>query len=496
MPISLLNNNGWREVTHAKNWSSDPPRMLFFCPTPLSSQSDREMLRRVKNATSQRLPQLRAQGDKRTPTVVNSVMLDVRHGCLNKAETAQRWRRFAEKSSGCSSSRIAIPQSFVLPLECPAFLASVRARAVSWMIKPTSSYHGAGIVHLTRAQALEQTEALCGRRGLRNATIAQEYIEALPIEGGYKFDLRAYLLITARASPYSPSIAAYYHRGIARRSDTKYDARSSSTNVHVTNARSQHSKGASARSHFLSFARVGRALTDEHGFREDHMRRVVPAQMRALMRFVVKSLADIGRNCSKRGFGRTVSEGVGGFHLLAIDFAMDPTGNVWLLETNTSPLWMHYPTDDLLTPTLWSSALELALRVHANLGTTPSRHADWIRITLHTPLSAGRRIDYNACVDIPRRSNVTTSPAEDVAAAAVEGSHAKRGWASTTPGPERADPSTRSTSPASTERAKTTRATTSISSLLVRIFECARAWAWGGAAATRSDTDSCWTPAL
>ena len=94
--------------------------------------------------------------------------------------------------------------------------------------------------------------------------------------------------------------------------------------------------------------------------------------------------------------------------MLALDFAMDPNGNVWLLETNTAPLWGLYPTDDKLTPAVYRTALELALTAHADANDAlPSRHGDWFKVNVDSSprvTSNGHvRSDYNACASIPRR---------------------------------------------------------------------------------------------
>lgn len=346
-PIHLLRATGWRDVTKSIVTSNRtaPPRLLFRCtnhlkpfvgrePQHAATASDNLLLQRVKAAASRSMVATRGPSGavRAPPTLVNSVTKAVGGTCLDKITSNRRWRSFAERTPGCSTPIIGVPQGFSLPSECNAWLAAVRVRSCNWIAKPgAGSFHGDGIVHVTRAAALARGAAFCGKPRLM-----EEYIEPSTINDGHKFDLRAFLLLTTSwrgGAAGGPSIAAWYHRGYARRADVKYDPNSTSRNVHVTNARSQsYSKvGANAKAarlNTLSFGAIGRALAREHGLAADHMRIVVPAQMRAQMRFAVGSLTYNGSTCPLfpaasydapsaewRGRMPVADEALGGFYI-------------------------------------------------------------------------------------------------------------------------------------------------------------------------------------
>ena len=408
-PLALLKEAGWRDVTQSRgNWSV-LPRFLFFCDGAMSNPHDDQLHRNATALAWQAREMCRMHDGCRVESlpivIVNRAQKRVGTVCRlgRKQESLHRWTKVAESSAGCSISSVAIPQSFSLPSECARFGAAVAKNAyMAWIIKPSDKMHGAGIVHLSPQRAQLQWSAHCHEQ-----VIAQEYVEPLPIEGGYKFDLRAFLLVIARGG--DRPLRAFYHRGFARRSDTVYSPNSSSTNSHVTNAGTQ--TGTSQ--HFLSYGRVGRALSHEYGLPSTHMTETVPSQMKRLMEFHIRSL-DVGTECTHPGVtaaGQPLSPSVGSFQMMAADFAMDPRGNVWLLEVNTSPHWGAYPTDDELTPSVYRSALELVLAVHEGTGPRagarddagePRCHAAWEPLHVDTLAQPPRA--YNACQAVPAPS--------------------------------------------------------------------------------------------
>ena len=405
---------------------------------------------------------LRSLGDARTPLIVNRLLST--SGCfapvLSKSQKYAVWRTIAERSAGCTIDAVAVPRTYVLPSACGAFASSVdRGTTRAWLLKPARSQHGQGIRHLSSAQA-RTFAARCEEETRAQPLVAQENIEPLPIEGGFKFDLRAYMLVIGRAG--RPPIA-YFHEGFARRANTAYDSSASANSVHVTNAQSQtggtDGRGAWLPDHFLTWERVGLALAAEHGLDSEHMQRAVVGQMLALMRFaLVEVRATLDRDCLRNASAQSgrraassspsspsssslsslpsSSEGlrelarafradsdartvpaVGSFQLLALDFAFDASGSVWLLEVNTAPGWDAYPTVRGLTPAVYETLLSLVMKVHASANSSRfySGHAGWrwIGRDQHRP----RGQAYNACAEVPRprlgvrRSGRIASPA-------------------------------------------------------------------------------------
>ena len=125
-----------------------------------------------------------------------------------------------------------VPESFVLPQEAAEFEATMRreaAHAHLWILKPASRQRGAGIF-LHRA-AEDRVASGCSwgagapgglapARVLGHVGVASRYIHPpLLLPGGYKFDLRLYVLVTCC----HPLVAYVYDEGLARRAAAPYD---------------------------------------------------------------------------------------------------------------------------------------------------------------------------------------------------------------------------------------------------------------------------------
>ena len=116
------------------------------------------------------------------------------------------------------------PNSFIWPRERQQVEAAVgNLGKKTWICKPACSSQGRGIF-LIKSMTEINSEA---------PYVVQEYIEKPMLIGGYKFDIRLYVLVTS----FRPLEVFLYKRGLARFSTQKYqDASLDNLYAHLTNA--------------------------------------------------------------------------------------------------------------------------------------------------------------------------------------------------------------------------------------------------------------------
>jgi hypothetical protein len=175
--------------------------------------------------------------------------------------------------------------------------------------------------------------------------VVMEYVEApATMQGGYKFDLRTYLLVGSL----DPQLV-FFADGFVRKSDKPYNLSDTRTTVHVTNSVLQDKDN-----HFFSFDQMAASLTGELGFSPGYLERMRDYMKRVSL-FVFKTT-----EAQKKPLSRFP----GRFHLFAVDWLIDAEGRVHLLEGNGYPLVTEYPVEGL-TPKLWEDLVALVLKVHA-----------------------------------------------------------------------------------------------------------------------------------
>ena len=200
----------------------------------------------------------------------------------------------------------------------------------------------------------------------------------------------------------------YWHRGFARKAELKFSEAGHEPKRHITNL-NQALNGAD---HFWSFGRVGEALRAEHGFGAGHMD-AVEARMRRISLFAFQAMrkpgGDVGDgggggHDDDDGGGGAAPTGLSSWQFYTLDWAMEPSGEVSLLEYNAASAYRHVPSGDDLTPRIWSSMIELvglaqsaparSLRERA----LPRSYAGW-RLLHNEAARRNRRArpSYNAC---------------------------------------------------------------------------------------------------
>jgi tubulin polyglutamylase TTLL5 len=127
-----------------------------------------------------------------------------------------------------------LPKTFVLPKDYVAFVtaftedadaAEVNGDANLWIMKPVGQSRGRGIRVIADHNEVQYSEP----------TIIQKYISNPLLLGGYKFDLRLFVLITC----FHPLEAFLYQEGFARLATVKYTNDASAAEnkfIHLTNS--------------------------------------------------------------------------------------------------------------------------------------------------------------------------------------------------------------------------------------------------------------------
>ena len=206
--------------------------------------------------------------------------------------------------------------------------------------------------------------------------MAMRYVPPMLVSGR-KVELRSYLLL-ARTRP----VLAFTHEGIARRADFAYDAASTTPAAHILNLHYQGGKllNDPNPNHVWSWSKLGQALTAEHGFPDDHMERVVRAEIDRISNFEVHAMRGnpvVNPAQPWHGGGGTGgSSPLRSFQFFSLDWAMEPDGRISLIEKNAAPGTHPYQSVVGLMPTLVTTMLELiALVQTAPEGTLRQMHA-------------------------------------------------------------------------------------------------------------------------
>lgn len=277
--------------------------------------------------------------------MLNSIGLS---GCIGGSKTVQlECRQQLARHHGCDYHDLHIqPAQYSMEARdtCEsmlrvAFLPENAERM--WMYKPSNTFHGKGLQLFRGPAELASRVAHCKSP---SRAVVMEYIEKpATMRQGFKFDLRSYLLVASL----DPQLV-FYADAFARKSDKVYDADDKRTTVHVTNSIMQKKQD-----HFFSFAQVDAELQKEMGFPADYLRRA-REYMKNVSLYVFKT-TDVQT--------KPLSKAPGRFHLFAIDWIIDATGSVHLLEGNGYPLVTEYPIPGL-TPQVWEDLLDLVLKIH------------------------------------------------------------------------------------------------------------------------------------
>lgn len=231
-----------------------------------------------------------------------------------------------------------------------------------WVIKSKGS-HGSGINIVDGVAQIQQQFAGCKEP---SHTIIQRYISNPALVEGRKFDLRTYLAVVSTAP-----LVAFYHDGFIRRAQALYTANSSDTLGHVTNA-----KGQTTKKHYADFSWMSEALhaEDPATFARDFVQRELRPRAKRVLNLMLHA-------------ARVHLEPIKGrFHVFAMDWVVDASGKVWLLEGNLNPeVGVQWADPSAMSPDLLLTYMDLVRAVQMDPATLQRNHG---------PLLASRRFTY------------------------------------------------------------------------------------------------------
>jgi len=315
-------------------------------------------------------------------------------GCIGGSKTLQlKCRKKLAEAYGCKFDQLGVQPaqySMLSEEECQEWYKDAskpQNKDKMWILKPSYTFHGAGI-------QVHKGISVIGPKygGCKKSTplIIMDYIDnPATIGGGYKFDLRSYLLVGSL----KPQLV-FYHDGFARKADTKYSKDSNNRNIHVTNAVSQ-----SGKDHFWTFEMLSEALHKEHGFPADFL-----AQQRAYMEKVTKFLF-----MTTKTQDNPLRHNTGRYQLFAIDWMISLDRKLHVLEGNGYPLVTNYASMPDFSPKIWDEMMELVLNIHMEPEKLPAdltvkagfRHGGWSLVYNELEdewaRAAGKDLDFDAC---------------------------------------------------------------------------------------------------
>lgn len=243
-------------------------------------------------------------------------------GVCKKDDLARSLRRMAKTWGGALYSFS--PETFILPREADELAAAMQRASASaadasnpvvWICKPSASSQGKNIFLIT---SMAQLSYDC-------SFVVQRYIANPMLIGGYKFDLRIYVLITS----FRPLNVFLYREGLVRFSSAKYNSDLTNLFAHLTNASiNKHSPDLSAEKDVIGSGCKWTIRTKWF----DYLERVCGVNpfliWEQIKELVLLTLLPIVSE---------VPDNPRSFELLGFDVMLDSDLKPWIIEVNASP---------------------------------------------------------------------------------------------------------------------------------------------------------------
>lgn len=242
---------------------------------------------------------------------------------LTRKDTLKRCvDRYARSGSRSSSFFYILPKTFVLPKEYVLFVEAFAQQEEKkdepnlWIMKPAVASRGRGIQVIDDVQYVSYGEL----------TVIQQYVSRPLLLGGYKWDLRVYVLVTS----FQPLEAFFYKDGFARFATVPYSLESDELKnkfVHLTNTSVNRlnkdvdmTDDALLGGTKINFATLQKKLAEIN----------VSWTMvwNKMLEVVLKSLVMSGDH---------IPHQVNSFELFGYDIIFDDKLTAWLIEVNSSP---------------------------------------------------------------------------------------------------------------------------------------------------------------
>ena len=225
-----------------------------------------------------------------------------------------------------------------------------------WICKPTNSNQGKGIFLIKGKQELiDYIERRRRTNKSRSTRIVQRYISSPLLLHGRKFDIRAYLLVGS-SRPYN----VFFHSGYLRLAVNPYDNESDDLTTHLTNqyVQKKHPNYSGFKNDTVWSMEQFQRYLDEEGYTEkcglksDWVCTDLHERMKTLAHTIFKSAQT------------SLVPKIGLFDLYGLDFMLDESFNVWLLEVNTNPaLHTHCPVLEDILPNLIDETLSICIEL-------------------------------------------------------------------------------------------------------------------------------------
>jgi len=210
------------------------------------------------------------------------------------------------------------------------------------IMKPYASNCGRGITVVNDVRGFKE-EVKARTTSLKK--IAQRYIENLLLVDGFKFDIRAYVLI-ASCKPFVMLMNTEYY---GRRSLIPYDLNSPELLSHLTNA-SQQKKHPTFNERKEDSILSPEFLKEKFG---PELMTSVEAQMHAAASTLMKAAAS------------RLEPRSGSFQLLGFDFMIDTSGKVYLIEVNVNPaIFTDTSTQQRIITKVVGDTIKIALAIN------------------------------------------------------------------------------------------------------------------------------------
>ncbi len=263
-------------------------------------------------------------------------------------------------AAAVSSQRLPLtPLTYTLPQDYVEFASQFAAHGGTWILKTVGMSRGRGIRLVSAIDDIVYSET----------SVVQRYVDRpLLIDGGYKFDMRLYVLVTQ----FSPTLEAFvsslgFFRIASRRYCSVTGPRASEpehlyahlTNTSISNASKKLSSGGEA----AADLRLDCKWTLEEG--REYLRRhfpgvswdkqVWPAICETILRvlYAVQDAIPPQHQSSSSSAGIGIGPPPSTFELFGFDVLLDEHWTPWVLEVNASPsMEIEGPKDEAVKPAL------------------------------------------------------------------------------------------------------------------------------------------------
>lgn len=226
-----------------------------------------------------------------------------------------------------------------------------------WICKPTNLNQGKGIfLFYGKKELVDYLEKRKQKNKMRaSSRIVQRYIEKPFLIHGRKFDIRVYLLVGS-TRPYN----VFFHNGYLRLAVNEYDITSQDLSTHLTNqyVQKKHPNYQTSKNDTVWSMDQFQEYLNQEGFSEklnlsdDWVFTGLKERMKNLAYIVFKSAQT------------SLTPKIGLFDLYGLDFMLDESMNVWLLEVNTNPaLHTHCSVLESLLPPIIDETLGICIEL-------------------------------------------------------------------------------------------------------------------------------------